>query len=671
MAIVKISDLPLVDQPVEGTDLFVVVQDNVTKKAYASDIQTYVGFEEFQTATAGQTVFNLTTMTYAAGANNLQVFVDGVNQYVGSSYLETDNNTVTFTQGLHEGALVKFSTVQTLSTVDTSSANILFTQGGAGAVTRSVQSKLRDTVSVKDYGAIGDGVTDDTAAINTAMAAAASLGAALYYPAGTYSYTGTMTLPTTVKFRMFSDPNYMDNPGSAKIIFKHNTSAPCVYVAPQTVSGIDKGVSIEGFTFVGFNKLHEAVLKINSRKFDGRHIRVEQGLDGIKLIDAYNGSIDNFSTYFAGRDGLRLESCNAFWFRNFTLAYSEQNSVHIISGVTNWFDGDYSTPKLGYGIKVAGGYMNFFNGYYENNNSGGWDRPAAELGTDTRNNVINIFFGAGYSVVDRGMGNVYPAGQGLFPVKQIGGNITNHAYNSSFVSGVSGWSAIGSGTVTQDSVGVTTATSMKITASSTTKFEASRLMPATLNPGDTVLIMAWAKASKEMYRRNLTPGGAVQTYMSFGFSMTLSGTDIVGEFKQAPFLDTNWRPIANVIKIKETASFSGQTSVDFSILNPSASDAIWITDIMMVVNPPENVDPLSFPYIANNQTAATLQVPIRLPINKLDPIVEAAYGTKLTIKELLNFPDIPVYANNAAAISGGLVAGDVYNTATGELRIVV
>jgi hypothetical protein len=195
MAIVKISDLPLVDGPVQGTDLFVVVQDNVTKKAYASDIQTYVGFEEFQTATAGQTVFNLTTMTYAAGANNLQVFVDGVNQYVGSSYLETDNNTVTFTQGLHQGALVKFSTVQTQTSLVNSAGAVTFLQAGTGAVPRSVQSKERDIVSVKDFGAVGDGVTDDTAAIQAAVnAAEANRNNEIYFPVGNYVIAGTITI---------------------------------------------------------------------------------------------------------------------------------------------------------------------------------------------------------------------------------------------------------------------------------------------------------------------------------------------------------------------------------------------------------------------------------------------------------------------------------------------
>ena len=49
------------------------------------------------------------------------------------------------------------------------SANVLFIQSGAGAVTRFTQDKLRECVSVKDFGALGDGA-DDTTAILAASA---------------------------------------------------------------------------------------------------------------------------------------------------------------------------------------------------------------------------------------------------------------------------------------------------------------------------------------------------------------------------------------------------------------------------------------------------------------------------------------------------------------------
>jgi len=65
-------------------------------------------------------------------------------------------------------------------------ADVGFLQAGTGAVERTVQSKLRDVVSVKDFGAVGDGVTDDTAAIQAALNAAAESNKRLFVPSGSY-----------------------------------------------------------------------------------------------------------------------------------------------------------------------------------------------------------------------------------------------------------------------------------------------------------------------------------------------------------------------------------------------------------------------------------------------------------------------------------------------------
>jgi hypothetical protein len=73
-----------------------------------------------------------------------------------------------------------------------------FTPSGAGGVQRTVENKLRDVVSVKDFGAVGDGVADDTAAIQAAINSLPANGGTVFIPPGTY-LVGTLDLPNNPK----------------------------------------------------------------------------------------------------------------------------------------------------------------------------------------------------------------------------------------------------------------------------------------------------------------------------------------------------------------------------------------------------------------------------------------------------------------------------------------
>lgn len=69
-------------------------------------------------------------------------------------------------------------------------SDVTFTQSGTGAVQRTIDSRLKDTISVKDFGAKGDGVTNDIAAIQAAYAAASANGT-VFFPCGAYNVTTT------------------------------------------------------------------------------------------------------------------------------------------------------------------------------------------------------------------------------------------------------------------------------------------------------------------------------------------------------------------------------------------------------------------------------------------------------------------------------------------------
>jgi hypothetical protein len=173
-------------------DVLIASYDNIT--GINSNFLNFNALEEIQTATAGQTVFTLTN-AYTPGTNTLQVFVDGVNQYDGSSYAytETSSTSVTFTAGLHVGALVKFSTAVTLSAGVTDASLVTYQPAGSGAVATTVQTKLRQTVSVMDFGADPTGTTDSTAAIQAAI----NNSSFVVIPFGTYRCDSTVVITSS------------------------------------------------------------------------------------------------------------------------------------------------------------------------------------------------------------------------------------------------------------------------------------------------------------------------------------------------------------------------------------------------------------------------------------------------------------------------------------------
>ena len=138
--------------------------------------------------TGSQTVFTLASDPGALG-NSAQVYIGGV--YQQRSTYTIAGTTLTFSQAHVAGTNnIEFVNFLTSSIGATSADLVTYTPAGSGAVARSAASKFGEVVSVKDFGAVGDGVADDTAAIQNAVNASTQV----YFPAGTYKCDGIVTL---------------------------------------------------------------------------------------------------------------------------------------------------------------------------------------------------------------------------------------------------------------------------------------------------------------------------------------------------------------------------------------------------------------------------------------------------------------------------------------------
>ena len=274
----------------------IVVQDSSgnliwTVDNYTIPSQAYsAAYADTFTATAGQTVFTLTGTVGSQSA--LDVSLDGATLVNGVDFTWTSPSTLTLTVGAKAGQilLVKYLIAQAMgtmvaggtsgqilynnggsvqgftmsgdvtvvpttgvATVNAPSSHITYTQGGTGATSRTVTSKLQESVSVLDFGADPTGSTDSTSAIQAAMTAGS--GGEVIVPYGTYKIsTGPITVPSGTSVRFL---------GSAK--FMHYGSGDCLslqsvkdvtlnrpYVDLTNAGASANGIAIRGAWYVNF-----------------------------------------------------------------------------------------------------------------------------------------------------------------------------------------------------------------------------------------------------------------------------------------------------------------------------------------------------------------------------------------------------------------------------------
>lgn len=191
----------------------------------------------------------------------------------------------------------------------TGSALVGFLQAGTGAVARTAQDKMRELISVKDFGAKGDGSTDDTAAIQRCLDYAqtftAGIGCEVVFPNGQYNYSALFISNGNVSLR-----------GEGKVLLV-KTSGTGTGLLISGASGTIYGISLSNLYFsCNVHQVSGTTLYLNNLS--------QTSLEGITFT--------NFP--FVNYRGMQIQSCHS----TFMSEIVAEDCLEIGIGMTDCVD---------------------------------------------------------------------------------------------------------------------------------------------------------------------------------------------------------------------------------------------------------------------------------------------------------------------------------------------
>lgn len=149
------------------------------------------------------------------------------------------------------------------------SSTVGFILGVTNSVYRSVQDRLRERVSIMDFGAVGDGVTDDLIAINRAIAYAKSINGLLVFP------------KPSVSFKVSAAPNLG---GTNNVTYVgENTTIFCSGTGPVLMMDAGSGAYNDNVNIIGTWKLRGNATSTHGYYSRG-HVRSQVGVIEVKNV---------------------------------------------------------------------------------------------------------------------------------------------------------------------------------------------------------------------------------------------------------------------------------------------------------------------------------------------------------------------------------------------------
>lgn len=190
-------------------------------------------FQRYQfNASGGQTTFDIAPASPSLAS--IEVYVDGL--ALPPSEIGVSGTTVVIPpMALGSEVVIQRYTNEPYGVPDASTVN--FMPAGTGVVVRTVQDKLREMVSVKDFGAVGNGVADDTIAIQQAVNYALLVGKQVYIPAGSYLISSPIKLDKGATEQFLNISIVGEAKNTTLIYTSTATGGPVARFQPARVAG--------------------------------------------------------------------------------------------------------------------------------------------------------------------------------------------------------------------------------------------------------------------------------------------------------------------------------------------------------------------------------------------------------------------------------------------------